>query len=141
MKQKKNLTISSKENTQHRSDKQWQLTAAEGIAQNSGKNLILQADSALSADAKTITLSASQTLTLTAGGSKIELSASGITLQAPQITLKGSGKIGLESAVLAMSAQTKAQLSGALVEISGSAMTEVKAGAMVQISGALTKIN
>ncbi|HCR3227677.1 TPA: type VI secretion system tip protein VgrG [Morganella morganii] len=137
----KNLTISSKENTQHLSDKQWQLKAAEGIAQNSGKNLALQADSALSADAKTITLSASQTLTLTAGGSKIELSASGITLQAPQITLKGNGKIGLESAVLAMSAQAKAQLSGALVEISGSAMTEVKAGAMVQISGALTKIN
>ncbi|WP_273745901.1 hypothetical protein [Morganella morganii] len=40
-----------------------------------------------------------------------------------------------------MAAQAKAQLSGALVEINGSAMTEVKAGAMVQISGALTKIN
>lgn len=137
----KNLTISSKENSQHLSDKQWQLKAAEGIAQNSGKNLTLQADSTLSGDAKTITLSASQTLTLTAGGSKIELSASGITIQAPQITLKGNGKIGLESAVLTMNAQAKAQLSGALVEINGSAMTEVKAGAMVQISGALTKIN
>lgn len=105
------------------------------------KNLTLQADSTLSGDAKTITLSASQTLTLTAGGSKIELSASGITLQAPQIILKGNGKIALDSAVLTMAAQAKAQLSGALVEINGSAMTEVKAGAMVQISGALTKIN
>lgn len=137
----KNLTISSKENSQHLSDKQWQLKAAEGISQNSGKNLTLQADSTLSGDAKTITLSASQTLTLTAGGSKIELSASGITIQAPQITLKGNGKIGLESAVLTMNAQAKAQLSGALVELNGSAMAEIKAGAMVQISGALTKIN
>lgn len=137
----KNLTISSKENSHHQSDKQWQLKAAEGITQNSGKNLTLQADSTLSGDAKTITLSASQTLTLTAGGSKIELSASGITIQAPQIILKGNGKIALDSAVLTMAAQAKAQLSGALVEINGSAMTEVKAGAMVQISGALTKIN
>ncbi|HCM61804.1 MAG TPA: hypothetical protein DIT05_04545 [Morganella sp. (in: Bacteria)] len=137
----KSLTVASKDNMQYQSEKQWQLNAREGITQQTEKNLKMQADNTLTADAKTIRLTAAQTLTLAVGSSKIELSAGGIALSAPQITVKGDGKVTLESAVLTMSAQAKAQLTGALVQIDASAMAEVKGGAVVKINGALTTIN
>ncbi len=37
--------------------------------------------------------------------------------------------------------QGKTDIKGALVSVNGSAMTEIKAGAMVQIQGAIAKVN
>ncbi|CAH8238887.1 hypothetical protein VAEU17_5180002 [Vibrio aestuarianus] len=37
--------------------------------------------------------------------------------------------------------QGKADVKAALVSVNGSAMTQIKAGAMVQIQGAITKVN
>lgn len=69
-------------------------------------------------DGGSITLQAAQTITLKVGGNSITINQSGITLDATQITLKGSGTV---------------QVSGAMVNVKGSGT--------VGITGGLVNIN
>ncbi len=47
----------------------------------------------------------------------------------------------MKAAMVSIESQAKTDVKGALVEVNGSAMTQVKAGAMVQIQGAIAKVN
>lgn len=65
-----------------------------------------------------------------------------ITLKSTQdMTLESSANAKLKGTQLAMEGSAKSELKGAMVSVNGSGQTEVKGGGMVQIQGAIVKIN
>ncbi len=95
----------------------------------------------MSVDGQTIDISGKTKISLSVGACKLEISNSGIKLDAPQISINGSGKAELKGAMVTVEGSGKADIKGAMVSINGSAMAEVKGGAMVQIQGAIAKVN
>ncbi|MCW8327859.1 type VI secretion system tip protein VgrG [Photobacterium sp. SDRW27] len=111
------------------------------ISSTAGKNAEISASSKIIVDGQSIDLKGKTKIKLSVGGSSIELSQSGIKISGTQISIKGQAKAEMKAAMIAIQSQAKTDVKGALVEINGSAMTQVKAGAMVQVQGAIAKVN
>ncbi|WP_062268608.1 type VI secretion system Vgr family protein [Endozoicomonas arenosclerae] len=125
---------------------------------DSNANIAEKAANTLSMDATSIHGTGKSSIELSVGGSKISISntaieitcaASSIKLSPTGIEISGmqvvvDGKISSEvkgGVSASLSGTANAEVKGTLVSINGNAMTTVKAGAMVQITGALAKIN
>lgn len=132
-KSEKTLDLISKDNLSAKSDK--------NIALDAGSNADLTATSKITVDGQQIAISGKTKIVLSVGASKIELSASGIKIEAPQISIAGQAKAEMKAAMVTVEGQGKTDVKGALVSVNGSAMTQIKAGAMVQLQGAITKVN
>ncbi|MBM7071371.1 type VI secretion system tip protein VgrG [Shewanella sp. 202IG2-18] len=161
----KTLEVTSKENMSYSTEKEYSVKSAENFSATSDKDLSLTSKGNLSgASDKEVTLDAGSSASLTAkssikidgqsieisgktkielkvGGSKIEIGPSGIKIDAPQVEVSGKAKVDVKAAMVAIEGQGKTDVKGALVSVQGSAMTEIKAGAMVQIQGAIAKLN
>jgi len=133
VKSDKTLAASSKENLSASSDKDLKLDA--------GANASMAAKSAIKVDGSSVSISGKSKIELKVGASKIEISASGIKIDAPQVAISGKAKAEMKAAMVTVEGQGKADVKAAMVTINGSAMTQVKAGAMVQIQGAIAKVN
>ncbi|MDW1846385.1 type VI secretion system tip protein TssI/VgrG [Vibrio sp. Vb2110] len=129
----KTITVKSKEDWTGDSGKDLNLSAAA--------NMALSAKSSVTVDGSTISLIGKSKIEFKVGASKIEISASGIKIDAPQVAIYGQAKAEMKAAMVNIEGQAKADVKAALVTVNGSAMTQVKAGAMVQIQGAITKVN
>lgn len=107
-------------------------------------------------EADQITLTGKTKITLKVGSSKIELTSSGIVIDAPKVEIKGKSKISADSKgalelkgmTSKMEAKTALDIKGLNVSVKGSvqasfegAMSEVKGSGMVTIKGAMTMIN
>ncbi|WP_064609366.1 type VI secretion system Vgr family protein [Photobacterium sp. J15] len=145
----KTATLTAKEDIAISTEKTFKASSKENLSANSDKNLELEAGSDMALKAKSsvtvdgskVSITGKSKIELKVGASKIEISASGIKIDAPQIAINGKGKAEMKAAMVSVEGQGKADLKGAMVTINGSAMTQVKAGAMVQIQGAIAKIN
>lgn len=129
----KTLTAKSKDNWTGDSDKDLNLSAAS--------NINIAAKSTVSVDGNQVSICGKSKIELKVGASKIEISASGIKIDAPQVSVSGKAKAEMKAAMINIEGQGKADVKAALVSVNGSAMTQIKAGAMVQIQGAITKVN
>ncbi|WP_087024172.1 type VI secretion system Vgr family protein [Thaumasiovibrio subtropicus] len=127
------LTLDSKKDMSHSSDANLSLSA--------GSKGSFSASSSLSIDGQTVSISGNTKIELKVGGTKLELSASGVKISGPQVSINGSGKAELKGAMVTVEGSGKADVKGAMVTLDGSAMTQVKGGAMVQIQGAIAKVN
>ncbi|QUM84115.1 MULTISPECIES: type VI secretion system Vgr family protein [unclassified Moritella] len=145
----KTINISSKEATNleskdalsTKSVKDTNIASDANISLDAGKNANISATSAIKIDGQTIELKGKTKIKLSVGGSSIEISPSGIKITGPQIAIEGQGSATLKATIITVESKAKTDIKGALVGINGSAMTQVKAGAMVQIQGAITKVN
>ncbi|SGZ01068.1 type VI secretion system Vgr family protein [Moritella viscosa] len=138
---KETMTLATEEKLSASATKDLILKSDATISSSAGKNNELSASSKVSVDGQSIELKAKSKITLSVGSSSIELSQDGITLSGAKITIAGKAKVGIKAALIDIKSQAKASVKGAIVEINGSAMTQVKAGAMVQIQGAIAKVN
>ncbi|MEZ9524603.1 type VI secretion system Vgr family protein [Enterovibrio norvegicus] len=145
----KTLDITSKEAFTTKTDDKFTASSKADMALSSDKNVKIEAGSnaeisatsKVSVDGQTIDISGKTKISLSVGACKLEISASGIKLDAPQISINGSGKAEVKGAMVTVEGSGKTDIKGAMVSINGSAMAEVKGGAMVQIQGAITKVN
>ena len=145
----KEFSTQSKENLGLSSEKDLTLTSKGNLAATSDKDVSVDASSNASVTAKSsvkvdgqaIEISGKTKIELKVGGSKIEISPSGIKIEAPQVEVSGKAKADIKAAMVGIEGQGKTDIKGALVSVQGSAMTEIKAGAMVQIQGAIAKLN
>lgn len=81
-------------------------------------------------------------LTISSGGASITFDGRGaITIDATTVTIKAKQSLKLEGLDVAAKAQTKLEATGLEVSLNGSTRSVVKGGAMVEISGAMVKIN
>lgn len=129
----KTLTLASKENMSSQSEKDINIQA--------GENGKFSAKSVISLNGETIEITASSKINLKVGGSKIEISNAGIELSATKISIASVGAAELTGATINIEGKAKTDLKGVVVTVDGSAMTEVKSSALVNIQGAITKIN
>ncbi|WCE31037.1 type VI secretion system Vgr family protein [Vibrio sp. SCSIO 43137] len=145
----KSMSVSSKEAFSLSSDKTADMSSKEDFSVKSDKNVAIEASSnadlkataSITVDGQEISLKGKTKIALAVGACKIELSASGIKIEAPQVSIAGQAKAELKAAMVTVEGQGKADLKGALVSVNGSAMTQIKAGAMVEIQGAIAKVN
>ncbi|MDD1783960.1 type VI secretion system tip protein VgrG [Enterovibrio sp. ZSDZ35] len=145
----KTIDVTSKEAYTVKTDDKYSASAKADMALSSDKNVKvdagsnteISATSKVSVDGQTIEIKGTTKISLSVGGSKIEISNSGIKIDAPQVSINGSGKAELKGAMVTVEGSGKADIKGAMVSINGSAMAEVKGGAMVQIQGAIAKVN
>lgn len=138
---KENFIINSEKDLQTSSKGKFTASADKDVAVKSSANINLDASSTVKVDGQSIAISGKNKIELSVGASKIEISASGIKLDAPQISINGKAKAEMKAAMVSIEGQGKTDIKGALVTVEGSAMTQVKAGAMVQIQGAIAKVN
>lgn len=129
----KTITTKSKED--------WKGDSGKDLNLKAGASMDLSAKSSVTIDGSTISLSGKSKIELKVGASKIEISASGIKIDAPQVAITGKAKAEMKAAMVTVEGQGKADVKAAIVTVNGSAMTQVKAGAMVQIQGAIAKVN
>lgn len=81
-------------------------------------------------------------LTITSGDASITFDGRGnISIDAMSITLKAKQAVKLEGVEIAAKASATFEAAGARAIVNGSAQTVVKAGAVVEVTGALVKIN
>ena len=161
----KTLEITSKENMSLISEKEYSVKSSENCSVESEKDISLiskgnlsgksdnevsldagssanvTAKSSIKIDGQSVEISGKSKIELKVGGSKIEIGPSGIKIAAPQVEISGQAKADIKAAMVAIEGQGKTDVKGALVSVQGSAMTEIKAGAMVQIQGAIAKLN
>ncbi|RLV61235.1 type VI secretion system tip protein VgrG [Parashewanella curva] len=116
-------------------------TADKDITMQANSGLEAKAISSVTVDGQSVEISGKTKIALSVGGCSIELSPSGIKISAPQVEISGQAKAELKAAMVTVEGQGKADLKGALVSVEGTAMTQLKAGAMVQLQGAIAKIN
>jgi type VI secretion system secreted protein VgrG len=133
LKSEKTIEINSKDNWSSSSDKEVKLGA--------GSKMLLEAKSSVMVDGSSIAITGKSKIELKVGASKIEISASGIKIDGPKISILGKAKAEMKAAMVTVEGQGKANIKAATVALNASAMAQVKAGAMVQIKGAITKVN
>ncbi len=79
---------------------------------------------------------------ISCGPSTIKLSPSGVEISGMQFKAEGQVQAELKSGVaVTVEGTVKTDIKGTMVSIDGNAMTQIKAGAMVEIQGAIAKIN
>ncbi len=135
--------------------KTWDIKVADAQT-NSAKSRSSKITNAEDVSAKEITLSGSSKITLKVGSSKIELTSSGIKIDAPQVSVTGKSKVEVKSnASLALSgltskleAKTALDLKGLNINAKGSVMVkvegpmaEISGSGMLTLKGAMTMIN
>lgn len=116
----KDISISSEAN--------YSLTTKENIQLESEKEYSLKATDAISGEAKTVKISADDTLELVVGSSKISMSSSKIELKSAEINISGDSKVNIKAAQLAAEGQ-------ASVDVKSSAGMNLKAGTTLQAEG------
>lgn len=95
----------------------------------------------LSVGASKISLSNSS-IEISCGPSSIKLSASGVEISGMQVKAEGQVMAQVKGGVSAsLESTVNTEVKGTMVTINGNAMTSVKAGALVELSGAIAKIN
>ncbi|MGC7913786.1 type VI secretion system Vgr family protein [Vibrio anguillarum] len=142
-------TLSVKEHIQVESDKtltakskdNWTGDSEKDLSLNAASNINIAAKSTVSVDGNQVSICGKSKIELKVGTSKIEISASGIKIDAPQVSVSGKAKAEVKAAMINIEGQGKVDVKAALVSVNGSSMTQIKAGAMVQIQGAITKVN
>ncbi|MCL9781220.1 type VI secretion system tip protein VgrG [Vibrio sp. S4M6] len=127
------LTMSSKENFSCDSEKDLTFSASS--------NMSLSAHSSVTVDGSSISITGKNNIELKVESSKISISASGIELDAPKITINGKASAEMKAATVSIEGQGTAELKSASVTVNASAMAQIKAGAMVKIQGAIAEIN
>ncbi|MBF4375881.1 bacteriophage T4 gp5 trimerisation domain-containing protein, partial [Vibrio anguillarum] len=145
----KSATLSVKEHIQVESDKtltakskdNWTGDSEKDLSLNAASNINIAAKSTVSVDGNQVSICGKSKIELKVGTSKIEISASGIKIDAPQVSVSGKAKAEVKAAMINIEGQGKVDVKAALVSVNGSSMTQIKAGAMVQIQGAITKVN
>lgn len=140
-KSKEAMTLATEDAFSASAKKDVSLKADANFSADAGKNADISATSAVSVDGQTIKISGKTSIKLAVGGSSIELSQSGIKISGPQIAISGQAKAEMKATMVTVEGQGKADIKGTMITINGSAMTQVKAGAMVQIQGAIAKVN
>lgn len=140
-KTKENFTIHTDKDLTTSSNGCFRTTADKNIFFKTSSSLDLEASSEVNIDGNKISISGKSKIELRVGSSKIEISASGIKLDAAQISLNGQSKFEVNAAIVNIEGHGKIDIKSAIVTLDGSAMTDIKAGAMVQIQGAITKVN
>ena len=128
------------------------------IALESKGNIDGKATNSISLDAASMSATGKQAIDLEVGASKmslspssielscgpstIKLSASGVEISGMQFKAEGQVQAELKSGVACtVEGTVKTDIKGTMVGIQGNAMTQVKAGAMVEVQGAIAKIN
>ncbi|WP_461538337.1 type VI secretion system Vgr family protein [Spongorhabdus nitratireducens] len=134
------------------------LDSTGDIAAESKGNIDIKATNGITLDGTSIKQTGKQAIDLEVGPSKISLSPSGIEISCGPSTVKlspsgveisgmqfkaeGQVQAELKSGVACtVEGTVKTDIKGTMVGIQGNAMTQVKAGAMVEIQGAIAKIN
>ena len=92
-------------------------------------------------DGNEIKITGKQSITLCVGASKIEITASGIIINAPTIKIEATASTELKSGTINIESSIKANIKSLMVNVSGSVKTEVTAGAVTQFSGGVVMIN
>ena len=145
----KNAEMTAKENIAFTTDKEFTSNSKENWDAKSDKNINLNAESdvaiaakmACNIDGNEIKITGKQSITLCVGASKIEITASGIIINAPTIKIEATASTELKSGTINIESSIKANIKSLMVNVSGSVKTEVTAGAMTQFSGGVVMIN
>ncbi|MGF1728295.1 type VI secretion system Vgr family protein [Photobacterium kasasachensis] len=140
-KSKEAMSLESEDQISASAKKELSLESDASITSKAGKNAEISASSKVTVDGQSIDISGQTKITLSVGSSSIELSQSGVKISGAQVAISGQAKAEMKAAMISIEGQAKTDVKGALVEVNGSAMTQVKAGAMVQIQGAIAKVN
>lgn len=159
----KTFVITSKDNYSVSTDKD-STTTVKGntklktdgdIEEKAGKNISIGADKDIKIDGKNITITGNSNISLTVGGSKIEITSSGITIKSSSITIngqttkieatslseKGTGSVKINGAQINIKADATAEMSGAMTTIKGDAKSSIESSGICMVKGSLTKIN
>ena len=135
--------------------KNWDITVTQ-TQTNKAKDRVSKITDADKVDAKEITLTGKSKITLKVGSSKIELTPTGIIIDAMKVEIKGKTKVDVKSAAsLALSgltstleAKTALNLKGLNIAAKGSVMAKIEAPmaevsgqGMLTLKGAITMIN
>ena len=99
------------------------------------ENLKLDIGEEFSANAKTIEITASSKIIMQVGQTQLKMSASGLEISAPKITLKATGAVLIDGLKADITAETKLALKGMQLDINGSTKTSIKGGAMTEVGG------
>ncbi|OED43353.1 hypothetical protein ACH42_10265 [Endozoicomonas sp. (ex Bugula neritina AB1)] len=79
---------------------------------------------------------------ITCGPSNIKLSPSGVDISGMQVKVEGQVMAEVKGGVSAtLEGTVNTDVKGTMVTVNGNAMTSIKAGALVELSGAIAKIN
>lgn len=138
---KEDIQIESEKTFSAKSKDNWTGESDKDLKLNAASNINIAAKSTVNVDGNQVSICAKSKIELKVGASKIEISASGIKIDAPQVSVSGKAKAEMKAAMINIEGQGKADVKAALVSVNGSAMTQIKAGAMVQVQGAITKVN
>lgn len=105
-------------------------TGNDELTVNAGNLTITvkQGNIAIKANLGSIAIEAMNGITLTCGGSSIEVGTSGVTMKGATATIEGQGKTDVKGAQLNLQGQAMASLKGAMVQVSGDAMLQAKGG-------------
>ncbi len=115
--------------------------ASQSLACSAGTDGKFDAGTSLTLSAPSISLKGQTSIELTVGASKISIGPASVEISAPQVSLKGQATAEVDAIMTTIKGTAKVEMSGTLASVSANAMAEVKAPAMVQIQGGLTKIN
>ncbi|WP_299017774.1 type VI secretion system Vgr family protein [uncultured Photobacterium sp.] len=140
-KSKEAMSLETEDNLNIATKKDLTLKSDTTISANAGKNAEISASSNVVIDGQSIELKGKNKIKLSVGSSSIELSQSGVKISGAQVSIDGQGKASMKATMVAIESKAKTDIKGTMVGINGSAMTQVKAGAMVQIQGAIAKVN
>ncbi|USD66337.1 type VI secretion system tip protein TssI/VgrG [Vibrio sp. SCSIO 43136] len=107
-------------------DESFTMTAKKGFSMASEQSFSFEMDDAISGKGKTITLEASDTLTLKVGSSKLVISSSKIEIDSDSVAVSGSSSIKLDGGSLSQS--------GSSVSIKSDGSLSAKGGTSVSLS-------
>ncbi|MEZ8093640.1 type VI secretion system Vgr family protein [Photobacterium swingsii] len=141
IKSKEAMSLETEDTFTTKAAKDIGLSSDASITAKASKNAEINASSKVSIDGQTIELKGKTKIKLSVGANAIEISASGIKISGTQVTVDAKGNANIQGTMVKVEGKAKADIKGALVGINGSAMTQVKAGGMVQIQGAIAKVN
>ncbi|MGF1907730.1 type VI secretion system Vgr family protein [Aliivibrio salmonicida] len=138
---KEALSLKSEKTIEINSKEKWSSSSDKEVKLNAGSKMLLEAKSSVTVDGSSITITGKSKIELKVGASKIEINASGIKIDAPKVSILGKATVEMKAAMVKVEGQGKVNVKAATVTLNGSAMTQIKAGAMVQVKGAITKVN
>ncbi|MEO9591480.1 MAG: type VI secretion system tip protein VgrG, partial [Rhodopirellula bahusiensis] len=95
---------------------------------------VKQGDQNVSVESGAITIEAAKSITIKCGQSSIELTPSGINIQASEIAIKGDTKISMAAPEVDAAAD-------ASMTLKGNASAELSSGGSLTVKGAIVQIN
>lgn len=130
---KKDISTHSGGSTYVKSDNNIEHTAKNDIKQKATNDVTI--------DATNITITGKSKIVLKVGSNKITLTNSGIEISGLKVDIKATSSASMKATTININGSASTTAKGGMVTINGTGITQVKAGGMVQIQGALTKIN